>query len=533
MAGDAAADLSALVTSLRGARDALRASADVLDALNVFPVPDGDTGRNMLHTVQGGVDSLDERPPASLEEACERLGARFSRDSRGNSGFLLSAFFDAFLGAVAAAGRLDAASFRRGFDAGATAARKALSRPREGTLLTASDTMAAMLRGAPQAGLEDTLAEAVTAGAEAVESTPALLPLLRRAGVVDAGALGFVHLFAGMQAALAGEALPPLEEATYRFPPSDEPEDPEETLDRPFCTQLLVELEPGTDLGPLKHWLERRCDSIVLHERREWLRVHVHSEVPQEVAAEAARVGTVVESRVEDMREQIAAREVAAASTGRAAVLAAVPGTGFAELFESLGASSCLEYERDLPSVQQLVDAIQEVGVEALLLLPNDGNLVAAAGRAAELARGCSVQVVPTVDPVRGIAAMYGFDAQAPLTDAGRSMAESSELAVALAVHRSVRDQVFGGATIARDQLFVLRGHDLLAVGADLEGTIAAAIDSQASTDLGAISLYRGRALPAEELALLVPALEGRFDGVEIQSFDGLQAEPLLWLALE
>ena len=405
------------MVALRAARDTLALNAEVLDALNVFPVPDGDTGRNMLHTVRPAVDRLDERRPESLRELADRLGDGLTNSGRGNSGFLLSAFFNAFLDALAERRTVDPASFTEAFSAGEDAARRALASPREGTLLTASGDMALAMRASEAGELDALLADAVAAGYDAVSSTPELLPLLRRAGVIDAGALGLVVIFEGMLAALRGTPLPRLREADFRFEPRAilHDHEPDPWL-LPFCTQLLIDKHDDRALESLRAWLDQHCDSVVLQERGERVKLHVHSRDPDEVEREARRVGSVVERRIEDMREQMSAL---ASSRGvgeeavPAVVLALAPGAGWSSYFGELGVSATLEYDRDLPSVEELVAAISAVDAPAdapVIVLANDGNIAPAAGRAAELSGNRSVEVIATRNPVEGVAALYGFD---------------------------------------------------------------------------------------------------------------------------
>lgn len=531
--------LPALLEAVRGGRDALAQNADVLDALNVFPVPDGDTGRNLLYTMRAGVADLERQPPATFRELADRLGASLTRDSRGNSGFLLSAFFAEFLEVIAAAGDFDGAALVGAFSAGADAARTALAAPREGTFLTATSHMAEALRLAHPGSVEALLAQACEAGRDAVRVTPDLLPLLRRAGVVDAGALGFVTMIEGMRAVLAGPSLRPLVESDHRFEPAAGEGDVEpDPLARPYCTQLLVEVSDRSSIDLLREWLLEHGESVVLLERDGRLKLHVHSDRPEEVATRAAEVGTVLERRVEDMREQIrqkgavnVAGSVAVATP--AGVLAVVPGRGFGGLFRELGASRILEYDRDLPSVQQLTDAVEALDARSVILLTNDPNLVAAAGRVAGLLPDRSVNVIPTTSPVAGIAAMYGYDPTAPARANLRTMAESCRLVDALAVHRSVRDLHYGAAMIRRGDCFVLRGDDLVAVAEDIARALAAAVVSAGGEGRSSISLYWGQEVEGDFARGLLTHLRERFSELQVEGFDGGQRRPLLWVALE
>lgn len=576
-------DAHGLLAALRGGLAQLERNADLLDALNVFPVPDGDTGSNMVHTLRAGLVALDGRDgaPVSLTALADRLRPRLLAESRGNSGFLVATFLDGFLRDLAEQttpsatasparplarhlpppsahppdphaarvdpladtlppppqGRLDAARLAHAFEAGAYHATTALANPREGTMLTAMRVMSEALRASTSAAaplsIAAALTRAVAAGRDAVADTPRLLPVLRRAGVVDAGALGLVLLFDGLRRAILG-AAPALEDAApHRFPPA--PEVPAEPMRFRYCTEVVAANPRGLPTTELRAFLASAGDSLAILETDGLIKIHVHTNAPAEVITRAAAFGAIAREKVEDMQAQVdaaAARATAPDETGEVGVLAIVPGPGYVDLFLGLGAARCLVVLDQLPSTADITAALAEISAPRLLILANNNNITPAASLAAQHDPR-PAQVVPTGDVTAGTAAMYCFNPAAPLADNLAAMRTAAGLAFGLGVCRAPRASTYGDRSIAAGECFAIRGEQLLAVAPEPAPALLAAL---AGLDLGGrsvLTLHRGRELDPDSHEAAAAAVRAAWPDLQVEAAEGGQGRYLLWVSIE
>lgn len=550
-------DATTLQRALQGGLAQLERNAALLDALNVFPVPDGDTGSNMVHTLRAGLVGHDAGPSladlaghdaarplaglvghdagGSLADLAATLRPRLLAESRGNSGFLIATFFDGFLRDLSDAPALDAARLAHAFEAGAYHATTALANPREGTMLTAMRAMSEALRSSTtSASLAEALALAVAAGRVAVAGTPLLLPVLRRAGVVDAGALGLVLLVDGMHRALLGQPASDEDGALHRFPPAAEV--PAEPMRFRFCTEVIAGNPRSQPTDELRSFLAEVGDSLAILESAGQIKLHVHTNDPAEVIARASAFGPIVREKVEDMQAQVDAAAARTTATtdeaGEIGVLAIVPGPGFVELFLGLGAARCLIVTDQLPSTADIAAVLAEISAPRLLVLPNNNNISPAACLAAQQDPR-PAQVVPTGDVTAGAAAMYCFNASAPLAENLAAMRTGAGLAIGLGVCRAPRASTYGERNIAAGECFAIRGEQLLAVAAEPAEALLAALASLDLAGRSVITLHRGRELDPEVLAAATDALQTAWPALQIEPAEGGQSRYLLWVSIE
>ena len=391
-------------TSPAPPRRALEAGRRRLDDLNVYPVPDGDTGTNMVLTARAGLEALEQAPPAATRAELARVLARGTLlGARGNSGVITSQILRGALDSLAAGGSL-AGALAAARDAGYSAVRE----PVEGTILSMIRELADEAAAHADAGAGELLPALVRRGEDALARTPDQLPILRRAGVVDAGAAGLLEIVRGLAAAVAGEPLP--------APADSEPlalDAVHQELSRyRYCTVFAVEGD-DLDAGGLEQQLAALGDSLLVVGDRTLLKVHVHTDDPGAALSAGAAIGVLERVEVANMHRQTEAREERLLherdgdDDARATdVVAVVAGTGNAELFRSLGAARIVDGGRTMnPSAEQILAAIDATSAPEALVLPNNGNVILAAEQAAGLASK-PARVLPTRSLQEGLAAL-------------------------------------------------------------------------------------------------------------------------------
>ncbi len=539
-----ACDGAGLLEAVRAAVANLEAHVDEVNALNVFPVPDGDTGSNMVATCREMLAHV--RDDASAEAVTERLreGALFG--ARGNSGVILSQIVRGLAEGFAGKRRFNGLDLAHALARGSTAAYGAVPRPVEGTMLTViREASAVAVEAAERSNdLEAVLWAATHAAARALEKTPSLLPVLREAGVVDSGGAGLLRLLEGALAYLRGEVVVP---AAVRAPRAAAPPPVEaahletghgyETvyLIRPFPGQLL-------DLDRIRGYLVRTGESVNLAGDPKAAKIHVHNGRPDLVLRHALQLGRVVNATVIDLDHQAAeVRDAGAvpgpapvappagAEAGRPAgaarvplgVVAVAPGDGLAEALAAFGiaderlhVSLVRGGQAENPSAGQILAAIAASPAEEIVVLPNNPNVKLAAGQAAEMADR-PVRVVPTRNAAEGIAALLAVDPAVGASGNVEAMLEGSRSVQTLLVTEAVRDAVVSGRKVRRGQAMALDPDDgLLAADDDRERAVLAGIGALAP-GFSLVTLWYGDGADlaeAERLARLVreawPAVE-------------------------
>ncbi|MDA8237604.1 MAG: DAK2 domain-containing protein [Chloroflexi bacterium] len=539
-----ACDGAGLLEAVRAAVANLEAHVDEVNALNVFPVPDGDTGSNMVATCREMLAHV--RDDASAEAVTERLreGALFG--ARGNSGVILSQIVRGLAEGFAGKRRFNGLDLAHALARGSTAAYGAVPRPVEGTMLTViREASAVAVEAAERSNdLEAVLWAATHAAARALEKTPSLLPVLREAGVVDSGGAGLLRLLEGALAYLRGEVVVP---AAVRAPRAAAPPPVEaahletghgyETvyLIRPFPGQLL-------DLDRIRGYLVRTGESVNLAGDPKAAKIHVHNGRPDLVLRHALQLGRVVNATVIDLDHQAAeVRDAGAvpgpapvappagAEAGRPAgaarvplgVVAVAPGDGLAEALAAFGiaderlhVSLVRGGQAENPSAGQILAAIAASPAEEIVVLPNNPNVKLAAGQAAEMADR-PVRVVPTRNAAEGIAALLAVDPAVGASGNVEAMLEGSRSIQTLLVTEAVRDAVVSGRKVRRGQAMALDPDDgLLAADDDRERAVLAGIGALAP-GFSLVTLWYGDGADlaeAERLARLVreawPAVE-------------------------
>ena len=513
-------DLEQARALARGALASLERSRQRIDDLNVYPVPDGDTGTNLLLTVRAVVEALETTRASDRAALVREVSRAALMGARGNSGVILSQIVRGAAEELGAAEEVDAATTARALRAASDAAYRAVRRPVEGTMLT---VVRALAEEAEQHA--SSLPELVRHGEEAVAHTQEQLDVLREAGVVDAGAAGLVEILRGIAAAVAGEELP-------GAPPPPETlavEAIHQELSRyRYCTVFVVEGD-DLDVQALEAELEPLGDSLLVVGDRSALKVHVHTDDPGAALRTATSRGVVEGVEIANMHRQTEQREerLLHGAENVTDVVAVVAGAGKRAIFESLGAARVVEGGQSMnPSTAELVAALEPLAAPEAVLLPNNSNVVMAAEQAARAA-GKPVEVVPTDSIPAGIAAMVVFDGTHTAAENAAAMRDAVASVATGEVTVASRDAVLDGLAIRKGNYFGLAEGDPVAEGKSFEEVARAVVERLLAEPREVLTLLRGADAP--ELGPLVAELTKRHPELEVDVQDGGQPHyPLL-----
>ncbi len=514
-----------LRAALISAEEQLRQNYRILDNLNVFPVPDGDTGLNMLTTLSAGVGPLRGISVSTMAEIADSMMTGVLHGSRGNSGFIIACFFAGFFETARNRDVLSAADLTGCFVNGFYHVNKSLFSPAEGTVITIIRVMVETMQESaedPAWGVDDQLRAALRAGRESLFLTPRILRILAKAGVVDSGALGFIFLVDGMLRGLLGEPAAAEDEGNYRFAPEPSAEGDEEARIYRFCTEVLVAPFESSPENGLREFLRDSGDSIALAREAERLKVHIHTDDPDRIIEKLKGIGTVEHIKVEDIHEQISLLSGGSSNADVPSVVACVPGPGFADAMASLGADQVILYGKDLPTTGEILGVLDSVERKNIILLPNNKNILPAAMLAREKS-GKTVSIIPTKTIIQGIAVTYGFSANEGLDRNIASMKECLDMAEGFAVYRSASDSSFGDVKIRRGEFFAVREETVLAAGPRIEQVLVEALAAAGMEGKCNVTCYC-REIPGEELVeRLSAAVASAFPGVNSEFLYGGQ----------
>jgi len=453
---------------LQGAQH-LSNNADYVDALNVFPVPDGDTGTNMNLSITSGAKELSDH----IGQVSQALSKGLLMGARGNSGVILSQLFRGFAKSVEQKSAITTVEFAEALELGVETAYKAVMKPIEGTILTvAKDTAKKAAAVAKKQSdmilfMEEVLKEANAS----LNRTPDLLPVLKEVGVVDSGGQGLVLIYEGFLAELKGEKLPGV---PMSAPSMNELVNAEhhkhaqshmntEDIEFGYCTEFMVRLEEDKPAAKtfseetFRQDLSKWGDSLLVVSDDEIVKVHIHAEHPGEVLNYGQQYGSLIKMKIENMREQhssiVSGEEKPALKNAEKqpfGIVTVSMGKGIAELFKSLGATVVIEGGQTMnPSTEDIVKAIEETNAEQVLILPNNGNIVMAANQAAAVA-GSHVSVVPSKTVPQGMTALLSFNPQQSLKENEEVMTEALQHVKTGQVTYAVRDTNIDGLELAK-----------------------------------------------------------------------------------
>ena len=504
---------------------AITAQKQAINDLNVFPVPDGDTGTNMSMTIATAVTELRKTQPATIDQAASITASALLRGARGNSGVILSLLFRGLSKALKGRETADAAAFAAAMQEGVSAAYKAVMKPAEGTVLTVSRLAAKQAADTAAAGetdLEKVLADAIRVGYATLAQTTEMNPVLKKAGVVDAGGKGYLLILDGMLAELRGEPMPEDADAGPEKEKADFAAVAAEEITFAFDTVFIVrKAMADISLEPLRTYLNSIGDSLVIGEDDEAFKVHVHTNIPGNALNEAQKYGTLELAKIENMRTQAddlaAGKHVqstddldaveealesapqeepapaVAAPEKKYGFLAVCAGDGLAAVFRDLGADGVVSGGQTMnPSTESILEGVNKIPAETVFVLPNNGNIIMAAQQCAGLTEK-QVVVIPTKTVPQGITAMMNVDFEAPDAQAvAGAMTDCLSSVTTAQITYAARDSDFDGFAIKEGDYLALEEGRLFGTDSSLDALLHKLAEDAAGREASFISLYFG-----------------------------------------
>ncbi|UXH45454.1 DAK2 domain-containing protein [Rossellomorea vietnamensis] len=542
------------ITSLEGKRFAqmviqgatkLSANAQLVDALNVFPVPDGDTGTNMNLSMTSGAKEVQNHIQDHIGNVATALSKGLLMGARGNSGVILSQLFRGFGKAIEGKESLSGAEFANALQTGVETAYKAVMKPVEGTILTVAKDAAR--KGVSVAETESDfvkLMQAIVDEAQAsLNRTPDLLPVLKEVGVVDSGGQGLLFVYEGFLAELKGEkvsdqaSLPSMNDlvsAEHHKAAQDFMST--EDIEFGYCTEFMVRFENDKQSfveEDFRQDLSKFGDSLLVISDDELAKVHIHSEQPGDVLTYGHQYGSLINIKIENMRQQHSSivgeskPAVAEAPTPVKevdfAIVTVSMGEGIAELFKSIGATSVIEGGQTMnPSTEDIVKAVEEVNAKKVIIMPNNKNIIMAAEQAAEVLE-MEVAVVPTKTVPQGMAALLAFNPSASVEDNKQLMTEASKQVKTGQVTFAVRDTSIDGVSISKDDFMGIEEGKIVVSDSDRQKSAQTLLETMLDADSEILTILYGEDVTEEDVESLREYVEQHYEDVEVEVHNGKQ----------
>lgn len=513
----------------------LEKSVPDINAINVFPVPDGDTGTNMFLTMRSTMEEADRAPLNNVAAVVKAMAQGALMGARGNSGVILSQFFRGLAKGLAEKESITGSDWALALSEASRTAYKGLSQPVEGTMLTVIRDASTAAEVAAQTDPDDLtiVAEAaVEAAKDSVAKTPLLLPVLREAGVVDAGGQGVYILLEGALRYLRGE----MEEMQYRSPQmvtADLPLSPKaaELMAEPeepygYCTNFLLE---GQKLDPdrIRKKLEDKGQSIVVVGDETTVRVHIHTYDPGSVIRYATSLGTLHQLQVQNMDDQhvgFVEMQRGKLPASDIAVVAVASGNGVREVLRSLGAAAVVSGGQTMnPSVQEILQAVESVPSQKVVLLPNNKNIIPTASQVQPLTSK-EVAVVPTRTFPQGVAALIAFNYEDSLKKNAQAMEEAIATVKTVEVTNAVRDTQMKGLKVSKGQaIAIVDDEELVAAGDSVAEVVFEALDKAGVESAEVVTMYYGADVEVAQAEQIIQELRNKHPDKQVEMVSGGQ----------
>lgn len=514
----------------------LEDNKQTLNDLNVFPVPDGDTGTNMSMTLVAAAREVNVCE-GGVGEIVQALGRGALRGARGNSGVILSQIFRGFSQSVEKhMDVMTAEDLVRALEMGVQSAYKAVMKPKEGTILTVAKAVAHGARRCIDSGgnLDEVLEAAIDSGAQMLKKTPDLLPVLKEAGVVDAGGAGLVMILKGFKMAVDGVDYVTALDLTHtaeKKPPARS-DISTSNIEFGYCTEFfIVNLLPevnDTVVDDLRDKLLSIGDSLVVVGDGETIKVHVHTENPGEALQYALKLGQLSRIKIDNMREQhesiTGLDPTEAANQKHIGLVAVSAGEGFTDIFKDLGADQIVSGGQSMnPSAEDIAEAADKINAEFIAVLPNNKNIILAAEQAKHLTNK-NLVVLPSCTIPQGIAAILSYNAEMDIDENIKSAKEAMDNVASACVTRAVRDSVTNGMQIKKDEIIGIRESDtIIAHGDNEDDVIDKLLEDMVTPESSVISLYYGESVSDERAKELRERIEGQFEECSVEVLRGGQ----------
>lgn len=533
--------------------DRLNKNAEFINSLNVFPVPDGDTGTNMSLSFASGSKYVSESTSANVGDLAQALAKGLLMGARGNSGVILSQVFRGFAKSVSNKKELTPQDLAQALQGGVETAYKAVMKPQEGTILTVARKSAEAAKKVAKDGgdIVAVMKDTYEAAEAALKTTPDLLPVLKEVGVVDSGGQGLTFVYQGFYDALSGNVR---DDEVHKPSPveMDEMVSAEhhksaqgklntEDIKYGYCTEIMVRLGAGRlvekkfDYDEFRGYLAEIGDSLLVIADDEVVKVHVHTEHPGMVLSYGQKFGSLIKVKVDNMRlqhetilekdeeeereEEISENEI----SGDYGIIAIVSGEGVAEIFKNLGATYVLSGGQTMnPSTQDIVDAIAKTKKDKVIILPNNKNIFLAADQAAEV---CDVDavVVPSKTIAQGMAAMLGFSKDADLEENKEAMTDELDTVISGQVTIAVRDTTIEGREIKKDDYMGIVDGNIVVTNPDRKEAAIEMVRAMLDEDSEVVTIIYGEDGNKEEAEAIETAVSELDEDLEIEIHEGNQ----------
>lgn len=540
---------------IMAASNRLNNNAEFINSLNVFPVPDGDTGTNMSLSFASGAQYVKESTSTKIGELSSALAKGLLMGARGNSGVILSQVFRGFSKSTAKKQTLSAQDLADAISSGVETAYKAVMKPTEGTILTVARKAAEAARARVKNSDDciQVLSDTYEAAKKALAQTPEQLPVLKEVGVVDSGGQGLTFVYEAFFDALSGNESVEADKYQPSVQEMDEMVNAEHhksvqsklntaDIKYGYCTEIMVRLGDGRlvdskfDYDKFREHLAEIGDSLLVIADDEVVKVHVHTEHPGAVLSFGQKFGSLVKVKVDNMRlqhetilekddqqQEQAEEEIPEVDTGDYGIISISSGAGLAKMFKSLGVTEILDGGQTMnPSTEDIVAAIKKTHKEKVLVLPNNKNIFMAAQQAAEVS-DASVGVVKTRSISQGLTAMLSFDANSDLTDNVEMMTEDLDTVISGEVTQAIRDTTLDGQQINKDDYMGIVDGDISVTGKDLYQTTLSMVKTMLEDDSEIITIIIGEDGDQAEAQKVKEAVLADNDELEIEIHEGDQ----------
>ena len=525
---------------------AITAQKQAINDLNVFPVPDGDTGTNMSMTIATAAEALRKAAPASVGQASSVTASALLQGARGNSGVILSLLFRGLSKALKGMETADAAAFAAAMQEGVAAAYKAVMKPKEGTILTvirviAEDSGRYVVKH--PGDLPKLLDKVIRSGEAILEKTPDMLPALKQAGVVDSGGQGLLTVLKGWRAAFNGEKIEDTSAnvgsaATFEF---EDDHDSMEEVKFKYCTEFIIQyMNPGVtedDVNKFRTRLTRIGDCVVVVGDFSLVKVHVHTNDPGKAIQYACELGELVNLKIDNMAEERRERLQKAEAAQKAAeekkrqeeaekaeqplkeygMVAVSLGEGFSGIFGDLGVDHIVEGGQTMnPSIEDILDAVEKVGAKNVFVLPNNSNVILAASQAAELSER-NVVVLPTKNVAMGIGAVIAFNPEASVEENREAMTAAAEQVKTGQITFAVRDTVFEDKEIKEGDIIGIHNGRIEVVGKSIHDIALELVKHVVEDGDSLITIYYGQDTKQEDADALGAEVAEMFSDLDVE----------------
>ena len=534
---------------LAGAKN-LESKKEWINELNVFPVPDGDTGTNMTMTIMAAAKEVAALEDPTMEVLAKAISSGSLRGARGNSGVILSQLFRGFTKGIKKYEEIDVAILAAAFQKAVETAYKAVMKPKEGTILTVAKGAAdkALELAENDISLDDFLRQVIEEADAVLAKTPEMLPVLKEAGVVDSGGQGLVQVLKGAYDAFLGKEIDYTVEPaeSTKKAPAQEKEAPAQAEIRfGYCTEFIIMLEkeytPQTE-QEFKGFLESIGDSIVVVSDEDVVKVHVHTNDPGKAISRALTYGSLTRIKIDNMREEHQEKLIKDAAKvaeqqkfeeeERKKMVPPKPvgfisvsiGEGIGEIFRELGVDYLIEGGQTMnPSTEDMLRAIEEVNAETIYILPNNKNIILAANQAKLLTKDKEVIVIPTKTVPQGITAVVTYSAEASVEENTEAMSEEIKNVKTGQITYAVRDTHIDDKEIHEGDIMGIGDHGMLAVSTSLEKTTVDTLKAMLDEDSELVTVYYGSDVSAADAQALTAKLQESCPDVEIELQEGGQ----------